>query len=99
MAKQIVTANRLVDGLVVYMGSSGWTEQVAEAAVAETGGDAVAILERATLSVDRCQVVDPYLIEVETSEAEIRPVRYREVVRAFGPSVPFGQAALPQQSA
>lgn len=96
MAQQIVTANRLIDGLVVYLGLNGWTESVSDAALAQTGGDAVALLERAAKYVDRCQVVDPYLIEVETIDTEIRPTRYREIVRAFGPSVPFGQAAVAQ---
>jgi hypothetical protein len=40
MADRIVTANRLSDGLVVYLNGAGWSERIEDARVA--GDDAAA---------------------------------------------------------
>ena len=92
-APQAVTANRLSDGLVVFLAEDGsWSTAVAEAAVAPGGPEADALLARAEADAARALVVAPYLIALEDAETRV-PAVYRERIRAFGPSVPIlGQA-------
>lgn len=79
--RQAVTANRLDDGRVVYFtAAGGWSEQVDDAAVAEAS-EAEALLRRARAAAPT--VIDPYAIEI----AAERPGRFRERLRALGPSV------------
>jgi hypothetical protein len=88
----VVTANRLRDGRVVWLGADGdWSEGVRSAAV--FAGERVADgLARAQADEARQVVVGPYEVEVtETSDGPV-PVRMRERLRVAGPSVPV-QAA------
>ena len=87
MALQVFTANRVTDGVVVYLDEDDrWTESfglVAVIADDETLARKTAVCEAGAVAV----VVDPYAIEVTDEGGEIRPVRYRERIRAFGPPV------------
>ena len=65
MSHQMVTANRLSDGAVVYLtADGGWSTSVNEGHFV-TDGEADALLKSADKSVDDCTVVDTYLIAVE----------------------------------
>ncbi|MHA1113923.1 MAG: DUF2849 domain-containing protein [Alphaproteobacteria bacterium] len=93
MTARIATANRLRDGVVVYLGADGrWGEKFASARIA---GDAagVAVLEGACADAVRGQtIVEPYLIEVKLSPAgQPTPIGWRETIRANGPTV-LGQS-------
>ena len=82
---QIVTANRLIDGIVVFQDEAGgWSEDFARAAVHE---DAAAALARAGEDVAASFVVDPYAIEVEQRNGHYAPKSLREAIRAAGPTV------------
>jgi hypothetical protein len=82
---QAVTANRLADGRVVYLTAAGiWAEAFEEAATAAPA-EAEALLDRARAGLARAEIVEPYLIEVEADRPA--PRRYRELLRARGPSV------------
>lgn len=87
MGSQVVTANRLGDGRVVFLAPGDlWVEEIGRARIAETedaGKALVAIAEKAV--TDRI-VVAPYLIEVKAENDRVTPTRYREVLRALGPS-------------
>ncbi len=88
MAPQMVTANRLVDGVVVYLAADGrWCERCAEGCVAEDAPSASQLLATAEAAVAACQVVGPYLIDVVPGDGGPRPRRYREQIRAAGPSI------------
>ncbi len=91
MADRIVTANRLSDGLVVYLAEpdcgAGWSERIDDAGVAGDDAAAGRLLARAEGPGQAVRVVDPYLIEVTREEAVPRPVSHREAIRARGPSV------------
>ncbi len=91
MADRIVTANRLDDGLVVYLngasGGAGWSGRIDDARVARSEEDATALLAQAQGPGQAVRVVDPYLIEVTREGAGPRPVRHREAIRARGPTV------------
>ena len=98
MSDQVLTANRLSDGAVVYLtGSGDWSEWIAESRIAGDAAASAALLA-AGLDVADGQVADsPYLIDVITDGGDLRPLRYREQIRAFGPSVHPGfnkQAAI-----
>ena len=96
MPAQIVTANRLRDGAVVYLSQDGeWSKRIDGAAVAEIEADAAALLAAAEGAVAAQQVVGPYLIAVLRAEGRVEPARYRERLRAEGPSIPTGRAASP----
>ena len=84
----MVIANRLGDGLVVFLADGDrWVEDIGQGLVAADDASADALLDSATASVDDCRVIDPYLIEVtETADARI-PVVYREAIRVLGPSI------------
>ncbi len=85
-----LTANRLGDGLVVFLSDTGdWSGKIDLAAVA-TNEKALSVLEcsgeRATTLR---QVVGPYLIDVEIENGEVKPMVLRERIRAYGPTVHF----------
>ena len=88
MALKVVTANRLIDGDVVYLTAAGdWSAWLDESGPAETPEDETALLERAARSVEDRLVVDPYLIPVARDDGRLRPLSQREIIRAAGPSV------------
>lgn len=84
---QVLTANRLRDGAVVYWSSGSWTGSLETAQVFSDKVSAEAALERAAKDVAGRIVVNPYLFEVRRDEGRLMPLREREVIRAAGPSV------------
>lgn len=85
MPQQVLTANRLADGAVVFLNADGrWSELIADARVVEKEqGDA--LTEAGDARAD--EVIAPYLIDVALEAEGPRPLRYRERIRAFGPSI------------
>ena len=91
MALQMLTANRLSDGAVVYLTAAHeWSDRLADGRVAETDAEAVALEAEGREAVRLRLVVAPYLIEVERTPDGLAPVRYKELIRAKGPTVPSG---------
>ncbi len=88
MSQQAVTANRLRDGQVVYLAANnGWSDRLADAAVADDADAAKALLATAEGDVDRRVVVGPYLFDVAVETGAVRPLGQRETIRASGPSI------------
>ncbi|MFN3613437.1 MAG: DUF2849 domain-containing protein [Rubrimonas sp.] len=82
---QIVSANHLLEGDVVYLtAEGGWTRDLSDAVVARDAEAAAALLARAV--PQQSVVVDPYLAEVALDGRVPRPLHYREVFRTRGPS-------------
>lgn len=82
---QIVSANHLLEGDVVYLtADAGWTRDLAEAAVAHDAAEAEALM--ALAAPQQSVVVDPYLAEVALDGPVPRPLHYREAFRTRGPS-------------
>ena len=90
MADQMVTANRLADGTVVFLAADGsWVERLGSGQFVPEGEAAAALLKRAE-AAQRTEVVAPYLIDVGCgTDGRIVALRYRERIRAEGPSVPW----------
>lgn len=88
MTQQIVSANRLTDGLVVYLtAGAGWSERLADGHVAADEAAAERILAAARQAESERIVVDSYLIDVAEFDGVLRPTKYREYIRAEGPTV------------
>lgn len=87
-ALQVVTANRLTDGVVVYLDpAGGWSERAEQGQLATSEDQAEALMAVAAAAVVRREVVAPYLIEVSDAGGRLAPVRLRERIRAMGPTV------------
>jgi hypothetical protein len=89
MTQQMVTANRLTDGAVVFLGEGGrWVESVEHGRLADDETAAAALLQAGEAAVGRAEVIGPYLIEIAIQDdGRPLPTRYRERIRAHGPSV------------
>jgi hypothetical protein len=84
---QILTANRLRDGEVVYWRDHAWVGSLADAEVFADGAGAEAALAAAGEFVKDRIVVNPYLFEARVGASGIHPVKEREIIRAAGPTV------------
>ena len=88
MTSQVITGNRLADGIVVYLAADGgWTENVNGSRVGDSERELERMKALADAAAKAAVVVEPYAIDVAQDGDGIRPVRYRERIRAFGPSV------------
>ena len=84
---QVLTANRLVIGEVVYWNSArGWVSRFEDAEVL-ADSEAEATLARAGEWVQKREVVAPYLFDVRLEHGVAVPVKVREAIRAAGPTV------------
>ncbi len=81
---QMLTANRLRDGAVLYWRGEDWAETLAEGDVFASQADADAALAKSQVSVAGNEVVSPYLFDVHADKS---PVKEREIIRAAGPTV------------
>ncbi|GLK68464.1 DUF2849 domain-containing protein [Hansschlegelia plantiphila] len=87
-AIQVVTANRLDDGVVVYLDpAGGWTERLGAAAPLE-GPEALeaGLAAGKKAETDRA-VVESYAIDVARDGGGLRALRLRERIRAEGPTI------------
>lgn len=88
MTLQIFNANDILSGRVVYLTKDGdWSERIADAVTFETPEDEARLKRVAEAGFEARKVVDVLPIEVSVENGAIRPVVYRERVRALGPSV------------
>jgi uncharacterized protein DUF2849 len=86
-APQVLTANRLRDGEVVYWRAGAWVETFVTAQVFDAKPEADAALARAAEDVTARLVVGVYLFPVRVENGRLRAVEEREIVRSEGPSV------------
>ena len=79
----VVTANRLVDGIVVYLAPGGsWTEDLTRARIASTEEETKVLEEEAAKDVKARKVVAVYPMEVAVTDGAIDPLSVREKIRA-----------------
>lgn len=81
---QVASANRLADGVVVFLDEAGgWTERLEKAALARDERSSELLLARA--KAEGASVVDPFLVAVsEEEDGTIVPLSLREKIRASG---------------
>ena len=80
-----LTANRLIDGEVVFWKSGAWIERFADAqffADDDSAGPAAVETAKSQPTV----IVEPYLIDIVEAPGGWAPVSYRERLRALGPT-------------
>ena len=93
----VITANDLRNGAVVYLcDGADWSECLDESRIFPADGleEGLAVGRAAE---DNQRVVGVYEIEVSQQGRQVVPVRYRERIRAYGPSthVDFVRADVP----
>lgn len=87
MTQQVLTANRLHDGAVVYLAANhDWTRNI-ESGLASDSENTEALMQAAERAVDEQIIIAPYLIDVEIEDHRISPLRFREKIRAKGPTI------------
>jgi hypothetical protein len=85
---QMIIANRLSDGLVVFLAAGdGWVVEIDSGLVIEGSAEAERALAAAKRDETGNVVIDPQLIDVQQTDGRWRPVAIREAIRAFGPTV------------
>ncbi|MGO1117985.1 DUF2849 domain-containing protein [Rhodovibrionaceae bacterium A322] len=83
---QVITANRLIDGVVVYFTAGNqWSVHLADAVRDGLPDPAAARLQIASAAAFAEEVVGVYPFEVDGQTGD--PLSVRELIRASGPSV------------
>jgi hypothetical protein len=85
---QVMTANRLRDGEVVFLTRSGeWNERIDESVLALEPQAVAALEERAKHAIETNIVTGTYLFDAERVDGKIRAMHIRERIRTLGPTV------------
>ena len=89
---QIVTANRLTDGAVVYLTArGGWSEAIGDGRIALGEFESRDLMAWADRAAGRNEIVGPYLMAINGANGGDRALGMRETIRAGGPSVETGR--------
>lgn len=87
---QVLTANRLTDGIAVWYDRDGnWNEWIGRSVVANSKHEAESLEAIGKEAYANNEVLDVNLVEVEEVEGQIRPLRLRERIRAEGPTIEY----------
>lgn len=87
MKLQILTANRLRDGIVVFFTrDGGWSERIDDSWVSDDETSRAELAAAGEHAVAAGTVVGPYLIDAAVTGEHIRADRLRERIRAAGPT-------------
>ena len=82
----VIIANDLANGLVVFLTRDGWMLDIDKAEILEDAESSAAALARAMKDAAANVVVEPTAIEVRREGANLVPVKLRERIRAEGPT-------------
>jgi Protein of unknown function (DUF2849) len=97
LSGQVVTANRLADGIVVFLGDGQrWVEALEAAHLHADATIAAEALAAAKHDEARDIVVEPYLVDVVDRNGVRAAKHLREAIRAAGPTIrrDLGKQAL-----
>ena len=79
----VVTANRIIDGIVVYLGpDGGWVEELARAKLADSEEETKTLESEAAKAVAERRVVSVYPMEVALHDGVPVATSVRERIRA-----------------
>ena len=80
---KLLTGNALLGGEVLWWDGAGWATDIATAApLAAEDGEAIRAREAAAERVNDLQLVD-----AEEVDGRLRPVKIRERIRGYGPTI------------
>lgn len=86
--RQVLTANRLRDGLVVFLtDGAAWSPWIEDSAIASTREAALDLEAKGVAAAKANIVVGPYLMDVVETNGRPRAAHIREHLRTLGPSV------------
>ena len=84
----VITANRLTDGVVVFQtADESWSEDFNGAAVLADAEATANALKLAKQDETNNIVVEPYAVAVEERNGHLAPKALREAIRAAGPTI------------
>ncbi|SCW76087.1 Protein of unknown function [Rhizobium mongolense subsp. loessense] len=96
MVDKVLTANRLTDGVAVWLDASGeWVTSLQNALVARHAEAVTALEEIGKKSYADNKVVDVAVIEVQENNGVLWPLRLRERIRAQGPTMDYAPGYKP----
>ncbi len=95
---QVISANRLSDGIVVFRApDGGWVEQLRDAEILADAAAVKAALVLVEQDVKANRVIEVEAFAVAIKDDHVEPVHLRDKIRAKGPTIHPGhgkQAAL-----
>ncbi|MDS7596950.1 DUF2849 domain-containing protein [Agrobacterium tumefaciens] len=100
MAEKVLTANRLDDGIAVWLDANGeWTENLQNSLVARHAEAVASLEEIGKRDFSANKVVDVNLVDVVEENGRLWPTRLRERIRAAGPTVQYATGFKPADAA
>ena len=84
---QMITANRLGDGVVVFLNNANWVETLTQGSLFGNADAVAAALVQAKADEARDVVVEPYAIDVVDRNGTPHAKHLREAIRAAGPTI------------
>jgi hypothetical protein len=85
---QVVSANRLTDGIVVFLGEGGsWVESLQQASVLVDQATVDAALAKAAADVAANRIIEVAAFDVLQSDGKLHAAHIRDAIRAAGPTV------------
>lgn len=85
---QVMTANRLIDGDVVYLtADERWSLELCDAVVVAPDDDKTKWDDAVTRAEDANEIMAPYWFDVSHEGGVIEPVSQKERIRAKGPTI------------
>ncbi|MFO1034709.1 MAG: DUF2849 domain-containing protein [Hyphomicrobiales bacterium] len=94
---QVMTANRLRDGEVVFLTRAGvWSEKIDDAVLAQEPQALAALESRAAQDAKATLITGQYLFDAERVDGKIKASHIRERIRTLGPTIrtDLGKQAL-----
>jgi sulfite reductase (NADPH) hemoprotein beta-component len=87
---KIISANRLQDGIVVYVAAEGtWTADIDQAKRFTSEAEVEAGLKQAKADEKRNLIVEPFAVDVEAEPSGLKALTLRNAIRAKGPTVDY----------
>lgn len=96
MVDKVLTANRLSDGIAVWLDANGeWSEDLQSALVARHAEAEASLEEIGKRDFSANKVVDVNIVDVAEADGRLWPTRLRERIRAAGPTIQYAAGFKP----
>ncbi|KQO80995.1 DUF2849 domain-containing protein [Rhizobium sp. Leaf262] len=100
MVDKVLTANRLDDGIAVWLDANGaWNEDLQSALVARHPEAEASLEEIGKRDFSANKVVDVNIVDVTEENGRLWPTRLRERIRAAGPTIHYAEGFAPADAA